>query len=195
MISEDDTFSTKTWNETTDIAKQWPGSPQKLENVLVNDCVAWSRCATYKIGFGSFQEQTNIIVKNSISYGSSRAIAINLRYGNTSLHNVTFENIDIEGFSPKIGRVPKWLEIYNAAGGTYGGPVTGVTIKGINVRNIGATPSIIHGSKRESEILYIDGVSLINILVPDKMGYAKTLEEMNIEKNSYTRNIHVEIEK
>ncbi|HZL09749.1 MAG TPA: glycosyl hydrolase family 28 protein [Prolixibacteraceae bacterium] len=195
MISEDDTFSTKTWEETTDIARQWPGSPQKLENVMVNDCVAWSRCATYKIGFGNFQEQKNIIVKNSISYGSSRAIAINPRYGNTCVSNITFENIDIEGFSPKISRVPKWLEIYNSARDTYGGPVTGITIKNINVRDFGETPSVIQGSKRGSEVLYINGVSFVNIRVPNKQEFASSLEEMNIEKNAYTRNVYISNQK
>ena len=195
MIAEDDTFSTKTWSVTTDIARQWPGSPQKLDNVLVDDCVAWSRCATYKIGFGNFQEQQNITVKNAVSYGSSRAIAINPRYGDTSVRNVTFENIDIEGFSPKIGRVPKWLEIYNSARETFGGPVTGVTIKNVNVRNSGKTASVIQGSERASGIVYIDGVSLINITMPNQPKFANTLEEMNIEKNAFTKNIKVIVQK
>lgn len=43
-ISEDDTFSTKTWDEQTDSAKHWPGSPEPLEDVIFEDCLAWSRC-------------------------------------------------------------------------------------------------------------------------------------------------------
>ena len=40
----DDTYSTKTWSTypTTDIAQNWPGSPEQINNVTFTDCVAWT---------------------------------------------------------------------------------------------------------------------------------------------------------
>jgi hypothetical protein len=66
-ISENDPFSTKTWNEATDIAKDWPGSPLVLENVTFDDVIAWTCCATFKVGMGVEQAQRNIIFKNDTS--------------------------------------------------------------------------------------------------------------------------------
>jgi len=195
MISEDDTFSTKTWQGSTDIAAGWYGTSQPVKNVTVDDCVAWSRCATYKVGFGNFEDQSNIVIKNSVSYRSMKAIAVNLRYGDAVTKNVTFDNIDIEAYWPRNGTSSQWLDIYTAynRSGTwlYGGYAKFVTIKNINVRTLGSIKSRIDGFvKSLSDTLFVDGVSLINIKMPGKTSYAATLAEMDIENNEFVKNIN-----
>ena len=59
-IAEDDTYSTKTWLQETDIAGKWYGKPEILDDVVFDDCFGWSRCATFKLGFGVEQDQTNL---------------------------------------------------------------------------------------------------------------------------------------
>lgn len=187
MISEDDAFSTKTWEAATDIADNWPGDPELLNNILLDDCVAWSRCATFKVGFGNVQPQSNIVIRNATSYRSMRAIGVNLRYvGNKSAENITFENIDIEGFWPRTGNSSKWLDIYNV---NDTGPIKNVTLKNINVRNFGLSPSTIKGLRPESQV---NGVHFENITVPGQPGYATSLLQMNIrDVNYFVNNITI----
>ncbi len=180
-VSEDDTYSTKTWQETTDIAEKWPGSPEELINVTFDDCVGWSRCATYKVGFGNFQKQSYITFKNSTSYRSMKAIAIIHRYGAPITEAVTFENIDIEGFWPRSGNGSKWLEI-SAVGG---GSINNTILKNINVRNVGGSPSIVKGA---SSSTMVNSVSFSDIKVNGST--ATTLAAMNVtDTNSYISDV------
>lgn len=56
-VALDDSFSTKTWTNTTDISQGWPGQPQNLKNVLFDDCLAFTICYGFKIGQGVLQTQ------------------------------------------------------------------------------------------------------------------------------------------
>ncbi len=189
MISEDDAFSTKTWTKYTDIAANWPGNPEILDSVIVDDCLAWSRCATFKVGFGSYQPQSNITIKNSTSYRSMRALAVNPAYGsNHDNKNITFENIAVEGFWPRAGNESRWLEIYTKnRDAAYGGPISNVKLRYIYIKTFGSTPSMLKGLDSAHQV---NGVSIENITVPGKVGYATSLSEMNIlDINNYINNI------
>lgn len=178
-IAEDDTYSTKTWTEETDIATNWYGSPQKLDNVIFDDCFGWSRCATFKLGFGVNQDQTNIKFLNSTSYKSMRAIAVNHRWGKGIIKNVLFENIDIEGFWPRDKNNSRWLEINMRA------PVTvkDITIKNIRVRSAGNTPSVIKGYSADYPL---QNIALENIFMYTQTSPSKSLVDMNItDINNY----------
>jgi hypothetical protein len=178
-IAEDDTFSTKTWETSTDIAENWPGQPESLADVLFEDCVAWSRCATFKVGFGNFQGQRNITFRNSYSYRSMRAIAVNHRWGSPAVTNVVFENIEVEGFWARSDNVERWLDI------TAGeGPVDNVELRNINVRHAGRDGSRIAGSRRAS----VNGVKFENVRVNGLPG--TSLEAANVtETNRFVRDV------
>ena len=162
-ISEDDTFSTKTWTEQTDIAANWPGRPEPLENVVIEDCVAWSRCATFKVGFGCHQPQRNITFRNACSYRSMRAVAINHVSGKALVEHVTFENIDVEGFHPRDRdrRKCRWLDLTTESDGS----VIDTVLRNINVRALGLNPSRIEGYSPTSRI---DGLRVENVVVLGK---------------------------
>jgi polygalacturonase len=187
-ISEDDTYSTKTWESNTDIASNWWGDPEALNDVVFDDCVAWSRCATFKVGFGVCQNQDNIVFKNSISYRSMRAIAVNHKYCPKPATNITFDNIDIEGFWPRTGSnsICRWLEFDMAY---EGGVVDGITARNIRVRNVGLVASVIKGFSATTPI---KNITLENIYMLDSDKPAKTLQEMNITNtNSYIVNLNI----
>lgn len=182
-VSEDDTYSTKTWNTSTDIASKWPGSPEILKNVVFDDCLAWSRCATFKIGFGVFMDQSDITFKNSTSYRSMKAIAVDHNYGGHTAQNITFENIDIEGFWPRKGNSSKWLDFNVLTGGT----VKNIYVENINVRDVGNSSSVISATSTST----LDDVFFENIIMHGSNEYAQTLEEMNVVANEYATNISI----
>jgi hypothetical protein len=172
-ISEDDTFSTKTWDEQTDIAKHWPGTPEPLEDVVFEDCLAWSRCATYKVGFGNFQPQRGIVFRRSCAYRSMRAVALNRFWGTAPTEDVTFEDIDVEGFQPRERDLAKsrWLDINTGSAG----PVKRTVLRNITVRDVGPNPSRIEGFSAEAPI---DGVLFENVQVGGKA--ATSLADLHV---------------
>lgn len=184
-IAEDDTYSTKTWDEKTDIAKEWPGDPQPLENVLFEDMVAWSRCATFKVGFGVFQAQRNITFRNGCSYRSMRAIALNHNWGTQPAENVLFENLDVEGFLPRKKSGGRWLDITTGSAAQ----VINTLIKDITVRNLGDSPSRLKGF---SDTARINGVTFERVRVKGKT--AGSLSDLNIgETNAFVSDLKIKV--
>lgn len=174
-ISEDDPYSTKTWNEQTDIAQHWPGEPQSLERVTFDDVIAWTCCAAFKVGMGVEQMQRDVVFRNGYVYQTSRALAIHHRFGTKLAENITFENIDIEQVI-HFRNGPYWLQLEIEDSGRGIGPVRNVTLRNINVRDQGSLPSKIVGK----EPWLIEEVSFDQIFMPGSEEPAKTLEEMNI---------------
>lgn len=182
-ISEDDTYSTKTWNNKTDIAKNWYGNPEKLQYVVFDDCLAWSRCATFKVGFGVMQKQNDITFKNSTSYKSMRAIAVNHRWGVTPAKNIIFENIEIEGFWPRAGSNSHWLELSVRTPAN----LSNIILKNIKVIEFGNSSSILKGYDKKMPISH---VLFDRIYLKGKSQPATSLNEMNIiDTNSFLRKI------
>lgn len=184
-IAEDDTYSTKTWTQETDIAGKWYGQPEVLDNVVFDDCLGWSRCATFKLGFGVNQDQTNLRFINSTSYKSMRAIAINHRWGKGIVRNIVFDNIDVEGFWPRDKTKSRWLEI------TMGAPETveNIIIRNVRVRDVGNAPSVIKGYDAAHPL---KNVTLENIYMYNHSSPAYSLQEMNVtEVNKYIHQLHL----
>lgn len=87
-ISLDDPFSTKSWTATNisaDIAQNWPGKPQILQDVVVDDTVAWTRTFGYKIGQGVYQPHTDVKFSNGVVYDCSIGLGIDHRVSYISL--------------------------------------------------------------------------------------------------------------
>lgn len=142
---------------------------------------SWSRTTTFKIGFGIVYPHSNITIKNSISYRSSRAIGIDYIYGDTTASNITFDSIDVEGYWPRTFNSSQWLDMKLSTEGKF----QHVVIKNINIRNLGTSRSQILGYNTTG---YIDSVLLQNICVPGKTTPATSLAEMNVtDVNSYIK--------
>lgn len=183
-IAEDDTYSTKTWTSHTDIAENWWGTPECLKNVCFEDCLGWSRCATFKIGFGVFQNQSDITFRDCVSYKSMRALAVNHRYGGHTVNGVLFENIDIEGFCPRVGRPSRWLDVSVKDGAI----VKNVFFKNIRIRDFGKDVSLLRGTAKST----LDSISFVNIRIEGRKQKASILRDMNIMNHPYVTNIHVD---
>jgi hypothetical protein len=171
-----------------------PGKSQPLDKVAFVDCVAWSRCATFKVGFGVGQSQTNIVFKDSCSYQSMKALSIERRWGppQALLQNVKFENMDIEGFWPRGGagrwlHRGRWLVIDGAYKSPVPGPIRNIVLKNINVRADGNIPSTLVGGS--------PGARVENVVF-DHITYlgrpAATLQDMNVtQTNPNIKNITI----
>ncbi len=175
-VSEDDTYSFKTWDvASTDIAKNWPGTPEKQSNIVVDDALAWSRCGAFKVGDGVKQLQDGIVIKNSYVFRCWRALAVGHLYGTTAAQNIIFDNIDVEGFWPRSGVHSRWFDL-----SAKSGPIKNVFYNNINLRALGE----ISVMKGWSDTFTVSGVTLNNVRVGGVA--ATTLEQLNItDTNSY----------
>ncbi len=110
-----------------------------------------------------------------------RAIAINHRSGTAPAENIMVDNIDIEGFSPRVGNQSRWLEIYSDSDGLLGN----VTISNCNVRTAGSAGSVLRG---HSATGIVSGVMFRNNRVNGTL--SESLAALNItQTNAYIENV------
>ena len=174
-IGLDDPFSTKTWAADTDLFRQVPGSPRPLDNVVFDDLMSWTYCYGVKVGQGVIQPQSAVTFKNVVVYDAAVGIGVHHKYGAAAATGIRFENIDIENLSYTNDSNRTWLALWT--GNTLGsGPVNGVTLTGIKVRNAGTTPARINGQPGA----LIDGVVLHDVQMPGSSAPATTLAQMNL---------------
>lgn len=180
-IGLDDPYTTKSWTQTTDISKNWPGSPEVVSNVTFDDCISWTFCYGYKVGQGVLQNQTGITFKNSVVYDSAVGIGVHHKYGTGTVSAITFDNIDIEKVSNTNDGHRTWLHM-EVLGGTNGvGPINGVNIKNINVRDQGTSGGILKGYDSTSQI---SNTTFDNIKMPNG-SVARNLSELNITNKAF----------
>jgi hypothetical protein len=187
-ISEDDSMCVKV-DEAGAIGYNPPfsGGQKPCANILVDDCLAWSRCATFKAGFAGQLPITSITFRNSYSYRSMNALMVERRWegalgeaGGADWSGITFDNMDIEGFWPRSGNESRWLRIYNAAPGK----IDDVRLQNINVRAAPSAGSDIARYTAAPTSNYdgnggvIDGVTLRDIYYMGSI--CATLDEMRI---------------
>jgi len=166
----------------------WPGSPQPLERVIFDDNISWTRTFGFKVGQGVVQDHSDVTFSNGVVYDCSVGIGINHRYGNATVNNVVFSNIDIESASLMLENRSSWEAIFTEDADDFGGgPVTNVTIEDINVRDLGTTPSQLSGLFNVT----VNGVLFQNITVPGSSTPATTLEQMNVTDVFFAENIKV----
>jgi hypothetical protein len=166
-ISDDDTYSTKTWLQTG-MSSGWPGALEHLENVVFDDAFAWTRCAAFKIGQGVAQAQIGVTVRNSYVYQSARALLVDHGYTNNTLpeegyaQNITFENIDIERVGiNQFGN--HWLTVSTSTSGN----VNNVVLKNINLREVGSEQSRLSGNITKGGM--VNGVMFSDVYVKGKL--------------------------
>lgn len=172
-ISDDDTYSTKTWPQKG-MSKDWPGAIEHLENVVFDDALAWTRCAAFKLGMGICTPQIGVTIRNSYVYQSARALLVDHAYTENPLpvegwaKDVTFENIDIERVGiNQFGNY--WLRVSTSTAGD----VSNVLLKNINVRDTGGE-SPIQGNPVRGGM--VNGVTFTDVYVKGKL--AKSLSDL-----------------
>ncbi|MFD0672574.1 family 16 glycoside hydrolase [Cohnella sp. GCM10027633] len=175
-ISDDDTYSTKTWLQTG-MSSGWPGALEHLENVVFDDAFAWTRCAAFKIGQGVAQAQIGVTVRNSSIYQSARALLIDHGYLYNTLpeegyaRNVTFENIDIERVGiNQFGNY--WLGVSTSTSGNVGN----VLVKNVNIREQGSQQSRIKGNATNGGT--VNGVTFSDVVVKGEL--ATSLSDLKL---------------
>lgn len=186
-ISEDDTYSTKSYEKLIPFDEENGYVTMPVANVTFEDCLGWSNCATFKVGDGCITDHTDITFRNSYHYSGMQAIKINHIYGYGKYKNIVYENIDIERLNGRSGDGNReWLTIF--VGNRRGtGPIEDVHIRNINIRAPKQTPSIISGL---SETGYIKNVTIEKVRMPGLKGYGTTLEELNIKPlNPFVSNV------
>ncbi|MDF2936405.1 MAG: coagulation factor 5/8 type domain protein [Paenibacillaceae bacterium] len=184
-IALDDPYSTKAWKEDTDIASgrvPWPGSPEPVRNVLFEDAISWTKCYGYKIGQGVMQNQEDIVFRDGVVYKAAVGFAIHHKYGTGTINNVVFENMDIEDIDGKNEDNSAWMTMFTVdSGGNGVGPVNGVTVKNITVRDVGDSFSKLKGQEGAE----YTGLTFENVYMPGKTAPAQTLAEMNFLDKEY----------
>ncbi|GGG13135.1 hypothetical protein GCM10010912_66980 [Paenibacillus albidus] len=166
-ISNDDTYSTKTWPQKG-MSKYWPGAIEQLKRVTFDDCLAWTRGAAFKIGMGVCTPQIGVTFRNSYVYNSARALFVDHGYSLNTLpvegwaKDITYENIDIERIGSKqFGNF--WLYVSTVTAGD----VSNVLFKNINVRETGTQTSMLRGQPLKGGM--VNGVTFTDVYVKGKL--------------------------
>jgi polygalacturonase len=174
-IGLDDPFSTKTWGDVTDMFSIVPGTATPLSNVTFNDLVSWTYCYGVKVGQGMVTAQDGVTFRNVVVYDAAVGIGIDHKYGTAAATNITFDNIDIERLDFANDSNRTWLAMMTETSQGVG-PVTGVTVSNVRVRDAGTTAARVNGQPGA----LISGVTLSHIVMPGSTSSATTLAQMNL---------------
>lgn len=186
-ISDDDTFSTKTWLQTG-MSKDWPGALEHLENVVFDDVLAWTRCVAFKIGMGVAQPQIGVTVRNSYVFQSARALLVDHGYQYNTLpeegyaQNITFENIDIE----RVG-INQFGNYWLGVSTSTSGDISNVLLKNINVRETGSQKSRITGNIVKGGM--VNGITFSDVYIQGQL--ATSLDDLNAYMNHNVSGIKI----
>lgn len=174
-VGLDDPFSTKTWAADTDILRNVPGDPRPLDDVIFDDIISWTYCYGVKVGQGVLQPQTNVTFRNVVVYDAAVGIGVHHKYGTARAAGITFSDIDIERLTFRNDSNRTWLALWTGAALGVG-PIDGVTISRVRVRNAGTTPARINGQPDAP----ITGVRISSVVMPGTSAPATTLAQLKI---------------
>jgi len=188
-IALDDPFSTKTWEQHTDLCRNWPGHPLPQKNIVFDDLLSWTYCYAYKIGQGVMQPQTHITFKNCVVYDAAVGIGIHHKWGTAYVDHVLFDNIEIEKLSYKNDDNRVWGIFFMQNGDKKGsGPISNITVRNITIHDMGKSPGKIKGI---NDARLISNVIFKHILLPAGNRPAANLQEMNMIDTVNCRHIKV----
>ncbi|MFJ4152941.1 glycosyl hydrolase family 28 protein [Streptomyces galbus] len=174
-IGLDDPFSTKTWSRETDLFLKVPGDPKPLDRVVFDDLVSWTYCYGVKVGQGVMQPQSHVTFQHVVVYDSAVAIGVHHKYGSAAATDIRFDDIDIERISNSNDSNRTWLAIWT--GSTLGaGPVSGVDISNIRMRDAGTTAARVNGQPGAP----VTGLTLSHVYMPGASAPATTLGQMHL---------------
>ncbi|RDL42475.1 Glycoside hydrolase family 28 protein [Venustampulla echinocandica] len=178
-VALDDSFSTKTWPLNQGTTVPYPHPPMPLSDVVFDNCLAWTVCYGYKIGQGVYTSQKGVVFKNSVVYRAAVGLGIDHRYGTEIVSNVTFDTIDIESLSGDNAGHATWLAFFVESQGAGIGPIDGVKVNNIRVRNEGKYNGLLVGynsSAMVSDITFSDVYMLANTTPATTLGQMKILD-------------------
>jgi rhamnogalacturonyl hydrolase YesR len=188
-IALDDPFSTKTWQQNTDLCRNWSGHPLPQKDVVFEDLLSWTYCYAFKIGQGVMQPQTRIVFRNCVAYDAAVAIGIHHKWGTSYVRDVVFDHIEVDRLTHQNDNHRTWCVLFMQNGDHLGsGPISDVRISHVRVYDAGETPGKIGGVNPGT---VIDGVRFKDIWMPGMTGAAETLEEMRITDTVNCRNVRV----
>ena len=187
-IANDDSYSTKTWPYKTGTTVPYPYPPRRQDDVVFDDCFAWTGCMGFKVGQGVHEHQDNIRFQNSAIYKAGVGIAVHHLFGNSTASNITFEDIEIERLAGSPGGFASWLLLIIQEGGRGVGSVEDIVVRNIRARTQGSRPGFIQGY---NDKVKVDGVTLSNIYMYANATPATTLKEMNILNTNYSEDIDI----
>lgn len=193
VVSGDDAYSLKTWNRHTDIAKSWPTDLFVPNHAIeITDTVAWTGCIGWKIGYGTYLPIFNVQVRNSTLYQGAIAVGIDSKQSSydSYVFNITYENIVVEqifiGHDLEYGG---WLSLITRKSTSGVAPVSDISVRNIDVRDLGGYPAYIYGY---NETIQISAVTLDAIKLPSSFSWlgvlAETLEQLLL-KRQFTADI------
>ena len=165
-VNWDDPYSTKTERDGFEINAGWgsaEGKNTKNENILFDDCLAWTGCYGFKVGQGIGYDQHDITVQNSTVYDCAVGFGIHHKRFDGRIWNVTFDGIEVENITRDNDDHKSWFQCFieNSDGAAAEGDVIwNVAVKNINVLARSTTsPKMV--SRKDSSM--ISGVSFENI--------------------------------
>lgn len=192
-IALDDPFSTKTWQQHTDLCRNWPGHPLPQRGVVFEDLLSWTYCYAFKIGQGVMQPQQRIVFRNCVAYDAAVAIGIHHKWGTSYVRHVVFDHIEVEQLTHQNDDHRTWCVLFMQNGDHLGsGPISDVRISHVRVYDAGRSPGKIRGVSAGT---VIDGVRFKDIWMPGMNRAAETLGEMGITDTANCRNINIFVNK
>jgi hypothetical protein len=188
-IALDDPFSTKTWEQNTDLCRNWPGHPLPQKNIVFDDLLSWTYCYAYKIGQGVMQPQTHITFKNCVVYDAAVGIGIHHKWGTSFVSHVLFDNIEIERLSYKNDDNRVWGVFFMQNGDKKGsGPISKIRVQHIKIYDPGTSPGKIRGINEKRLVSHI---SLKNIILSGSGRPAASLQQMHMTDTIHCRSVRI----
>ncbi len=166
-VSEDDAISVKNYSQA-DLTQSdtWMGTDvaQDCCHIVVKDCLTWSLCGAMKIGWGVFLETSDVLFQNCTVYSAMTALSVAMRHGGGIARDITFEDIDVERYFPRItpGNVRATRLFLISVESEPSGGIRDVTFRNINAR---AIPSHDNQLKGVSPNGMVDGVLFSNFTI------------------------------
>jgi hypothetical protein len=189
-IALDDPFSTKTWEQNTDLCRNWPGHPLPQKNIVFDDLLSWTYCYAYKIGQGVMQPQTHITFKNCVVYDAAVGIGVHHKWGTSFVRHVLFNNIEIERLSYQNDDNRVWGVFFMQNGDKKGsGPVSEIAVRNIKIYDAGKSPGKIKGINEKH---LVSNLTFRNIMLPGSGKPAASLQEMHMTDTVHCSNVKVQ---
>lgn len=176
-ITNDDSFTTKTWPYNVGTTVPYPYQPRPLRNVVFRNCIAWTNCYGYKVGQGVYESQDNVMFTNSVVYTAAVALGIDHRFGTSTASHISFTDIDIEGLHGTNFGHATWLAVFVELDGAGVGPVENVIVNNVKARVLGKNNGLIQGYNSSA---MVSGVTIGNVYVHNSTVPATTLADMKL---------------
>ena len=186
-INWDDPYSTKTERDGFEINAGWGSAEGKVtvnDNILFDDCIAWTGCYGFKVGQGIGYNQSNITVQNSTVYDCAVGFGIHHKRFNGFISNVTFDNITVENITRQNEDHKMWFQCFlqdDNKQAVDGDMISNVVVKNINVlARSTSSPKMV--SRRDGS--NISGVTFENIRMYGSTAPASSLGQLGFTTDS-----------